>query len=362
MTPDVEFRSVSKVFGDFLAVDDISFSVPQGSFFSLLGPSGCGKTTTLRMTSGFEWPDRGEVLIAGRDMQNVPAYARSTNMVFQRWALFPHMTVAQNVAFGLEVDRRPRAEINKRVGEALELVGLSEFSTRKPRQLSGGQMQRVALARALVKQPKVLLLDEPLGALDLKLRMQMQLELKRIQREVGTTFMYVTHDQSEALTMSDRIAVMNKGRIDQLDTPQAIYDRPATRFVASFIGNANLIPVEILESSDTDAKVSAGGLQFNVPITQRLTGNGGIVSLRFERIRIGPDAKKQQVKADATVRDVIFSGSSITYVMKLAGGDIDLTVEAPHDGTSSPYSVGETVAVGWDGSAATAFSDEQNDG
>jgi spermidine/putrescine transport system ATP-binding protein len=245
MPSDIEFNNVSKVFGAYLAVDDISFSVPKGSFFSLLGPSGCGKTTTLRMTSGFEWPDAGQIRIAGADMHNVAAYSRPTNMVFQRWALFPHMTVAQNVAFGLEVDGRPRDEIRRRVGEALELVDLLAFAERKPRQLSGGQMQRVALARALVKRPKVLLLDEPLGALDLKLRIQMQLELKRIQREVGTTFMYVTHDQGEAMTMSDQIAVMNKGKIDQLDTPQAIYDRPATRFVASFIGNTNLVPVDV---------------------------------------------------------------------------------------------------------------------
>ncbi|WP_127520035.1 ABC transporter ATP-binding protein [Mesorhizobium sp. Z1-4] len=362
MTSDVEFHGVSKVFGDFLAVDNISFSIPQGSFFSLLGPSGCGKTTTLRMTSGFEWPDRGDVLIAGQSMQNVPAYARPTNMVFQRWALFPHMTVAQNVAFGLEIDRRPRAEINKRVGEALELVGLTDFAARKPRQLSGGQMQRVALARALVKQPKVLLLDEPLGALDLKLRMQMQLELKRIQREVGTTFMYVTHDQGEALTMSDQIAVMNKGRIDQLDSPQAIYDRPATRFVASFIGNANLIPVEILESSAKEASVAIGGLKFTVPTTEKLSGKKGIVSLRFERIRVGPEAKKQNVSGKATIRDVIFSGSSITYVVTLEGSDTDLTVEAPHDGTSAPHSLGETVHIGWDGGAATVFADENGNG
>ncbi len=247
MTPDVEFRNVSKLFGDQKAVDDISFKVPAGSFFSLLGPSGCGKSTTLRMTSGFEYPDRGGIFIAGDDMTGVAPYRRPTNMVFQRWALFPHMTVFDNVAFGLTVERLPRDVIRTRVGQALELVGLTQFAERKPRQLSGGQMQRVALARALIKQPKVLLLDEPLGALDLKLRMQMQLELKRIQREVGTTFIYVTHDQGEALTMSDRIAVMNNGRIEQLASPQEIYDQPATRFVASFIGNANLLPVEIDE-------------------------------------------------------------------------------------------------------------------
>ncbi|MCR9138202.1 MAG: ABC transporter ATP-binding protein [Alphaproteobacteria bacterium] len=357
MTSDVEFRDVSKVFGSFLAVDNISFSVPQGSFFSLLGPSGCGKTTTLRMASGFEWPDRGDVVIDGQNMHNVPAYARPTNMVFQRWALFPHMTVTQNVAFGLEVDRRPRDEIVRRVAEALELVGLTDLATRKPRQLSGGQMQRVALARALVKAPKVLLLDEPLGALDLKLRMQMQLELKRIQREIGTTFIYVTHDQGEALTMSDQIAVMNKGRIDQLDTPQAIYDRPATRFVSSFIGNANFLPVDILDCSDTVAKVSLGGVTFASMVNRKLSGKSGVVSLRHERIRIGNEAATSQIKTNATITDAIFSGAAITYVIRLEGSDAILTVDAPHDGTTAPQSIGTTVRVGWDGDATTTFGD-----
>ncbi len=358
MTSDVEFRSVSKVFGSFLAVDDISFSVPRGSFFSLLGPSGCGKTTTLRMASGFEWPDAGDVVIAGQNMHNVPAYARPTNMVFQRWALFPHMTVTQNVAFGLEVDRRPRDEIARRVGEALELVGLTALAARKPAQLSGGQMQRVALARALVKQPKVLLLDEPLGALDLKLRMQMQLELKRIQREVGTTFIYVTHDQGEALTMSDQIAVMNRGRIDQLDTPQAIYDRPATRFVSSFIGNANLIPVDILDSDDTTAKVALGKVTFTSAANRKLTGKSGVLSLRHERIRLGDEAAACDVTASATITDAIFSGSAITYVMTLEASDAILTAEAPHDGTTAPQNVGATIAIGWDGDATTTFGDD----
>jgi spermidine/putrescine transport system ATP-binding protein len=332
--------------------------VPEGSFFSLLGPSGCGKTTTLRMTSGFEWPDAGTIRIAGQDMRNVAAYSRPTNMVFQRWALFPHMTVAQNVAFGLEVDRRPRDEIRKRVADALELVDLLQFSDRKPRQLSGGQMQRVALARALVKQPKVLLLDEPLGALDLKLRIQMQLELKRIQREVGTTFMYVTHDQGEAMTMSDQIAVMNKGKIEQLDTPQAIYDRPATRFVASFIGNTNLIPVEVVSANGPMATVRLGDLEFSAATRTVPTGGKGTVSLRYERLRIGADAAQRDTRAAAVVKDVIFSGSAILYVVALEGSGVELTVEAPHDGTSAPVAKGARVDVGWDGSATALFADD----
>lgn len=358
MPSDVEFTNVSKIFGNYLAVDDISFSVPRGSFFSLLGPSGCGKTTTLRMSSGFEWPDAGKIAIAGRDMHNVAAYSRPTNMVFQRWALFPHMTVAQNVAFGLEVDRRPRDEIRKRVGEALELVDLLAFAERKPRQLSGGQMQRVALARALVKHPKVLLLDEPLGALDLKLRMQMQLELKRIQREVGTTFMYVTHDQGEAMTMSDQIAVMNKGKIEQLDTPQAIYDRPATRFVASFIGNTNLLPVEVLAVEGSKARVRLGGIEFPAITGSAVNGRDGTVSIRFERIRIGADAAQRDTRAKALVKDTIFSGSAILYVVALEGSEIELTIEVPHDGKSAPVARGKTIEIGWDGEATTLFGND----
>lgn len=358
MPSDVEFTNVSKVFASYLAVDDISFTVPQGSFFSLLGPSGCGKTTTLRMTSGFEWPDAGEIRIAGQDMKNVAAYSRPTNMVFQRWALFPHMTVAQNVAFGLEVDRRPRAEIRKRVSDALELVDLLPFAERKPRQLSGGQMQRVALARALVKQPKVLLLDEPLGALDLKLRMQMQLELKRIQREVGTTFMYVTHDQGEALTMSDQIAVMNKGRIEQLDSPQAIYDRPATRFVASFIGNTNLVPVDVLEANGETAKVAIGPLEFDARTGAFSGGRNGTVSIRYERIRLGAEAAGRDTRTRCVIKDTIFSGSAVLYVVELEGSGVEITVEVPHDGTSTPLPRGAAADIGWDGGATTVFDND----
>lgn len=358
MTSDVEFKKVSKVFGSYLAVDDISFSVPKGSFFSLLGPSGCGKTTTLRMTSGFEWPDTGDIRIAGADMHNVAAYSRPTNMVFQRWALFPHMTVAQNVAFGLEVDGRPRDEIRKRVADALDLVDLMSFAERKPRQLSGGQMQRVALARALVKRPKVLLLDEPLGALDLKLRIQMQMELKRIQRDVGTTFMYVTHDQSEAMTMSDQIAVMNKGKIDQLDTPQAIYNTPATRFVASFIGNTNLMPVDVIGVSAGAARVRLGELEFTSRTGKFDAGSKGTVSIRFERLRLGAEAAQRDTRGRASVKEAIFSGSSVLYVVGLAGSSVELTVEAPYDGTSAPIAKGSEVDIGWDGGATTLFDND----
>jgi spermidine/putrescine transport system ATP-binding protein len=354
---DVEFVGVTKAFGDFVAVDNISFAVAKGSFFSLLGPSGCGKSTTLRMTSGFEHPDSGELRIAGKDMSGVPPYRRPTNMVFQRWALFPHMTVTENVAFGLEVERLARKEIRERVGSALALVGLGDFAQRKPGQLSGGQMQRVALARALVKRPKVLLLDEPLGALDLKLRTQMQLELKRIQREVGTTFIYVTHDQGEAMTMSDRIAVMNKGRIEQIDTPQTIYDRPATRFVAGFIGNTNIAPVTIEAVQAGEARVHLGALAVVVAGTGNVSTGRGYLALRYERIRLGAAAAQMHVRHEAVVRDVIFAGSVVQYVLLLSNGSVELVAEQSHEGGSALLAPGDRVEIGWDANAPRLFPD-----
>ena len=248
----VEVLEVSKVFKsvrsqDFLAVDNINLQIYDREFFSLLGPSGCGKTTTLRMIAGFEIPTAGEIYIHGQPMQNRPPFHRPVNTVFQNYALFPHMTVAQNAAFGLEMENLPQKKIRDRVVEALALVQLTDVEKRYPRQLSGGQQQRVALARALVKQPSVLLLDEPLGALDLKLRKEMQLELKKMQRQLGITFIYVTHDQEEALTMSDRIAVMDGGKLQQVGTPVDIYEYPKTRFVADFIGDSNFLTGQVVE-------------------------------------------------------------------------------------------------------------------
>ncbi|MEM3514100.1 MAG: ABC transporter ATP-binding protein, partial [Candidatus Hadarchaeum sp.] len=239
MKIDVEVKNVTKKFGEVIAVDNISFTVEKGQFFSLLGPSGCGKTTTLRMICGFETPTEGEIFIDGKPMTNVPPYKRPTNLVFQNLALFPHMNVYDNIAFGLRIKKVPEPEIQKRVKEMLELVRLPGYEKRKISQLSGGEKQRIAIVRALVNRPAVLLLDEPLGPLDLKLREEMVVELKRIKREVGTTFIYVTHDQGEALTMSDKIAVMNKGKIVQMGTPLEIYERPNSKFVADFIGGTN---------------------------------------------------------------------------------------------------------------------------
>lgn len=239
MTSIVSIRDVSKFFGDFTAVDDVSVEIEEGEFFALLGPSGCGKTTLLRMVSGFETPSVGEVLIGGEDMTTVPPNKRPVNMVFQSYAVFPHMTVAKNVAYGLKIDRVPAAEIKTRVAEALALVQLDQFADRKPDQLSGGQRQRVALARALVKKPRVLLLDEPLSALDAKLRDAMRLELVKLQQSIGVSFIMVTHDQAEAMAVADRIAVLDKGRIRQIASPEDLYERPVDEFVADFIGRAN---------------------------------------------------------------------------------------------------------------------------
>ncbi|MDQ3811387.1 MAG: ABC transporter ATP-binding protein, partial [Chloroflexota bacterium] len=258
----VELCEVTKRFGSHVAVDRVSLSIQQGEFFSLLGPSGCGKTTTLRMVAGFVYPDEGEIRIAGRLVNDVPAYRRDTNLVFQQLALFPHLDVFDNIAFGLRVKRKMRrSEINERVRAVLQLVELGGFEARRIRQLSGGQQQRVAIARALINEPAVLLLDEPLGALDLKLRLQMQLELKAIQQRVGITFLFVTHDQGEALTMSDRIAVMNNGRIEQVASSEEIYSHPMTRFVATFIGDTNLFGGTFVGLDGTDVIIDCQGLR-----------------------------------------------------------------------------------------------------
>ena len=259
-TPSVRLERVTKRFGDFTAVREMELDIPRGQFFTMLGPSGCGKTTTLRMVAGFEDPTEGRVLLSGEDVTGLPAFKRPTNTVFQSYALFPHRSVEQNVAFGLQRQKVDKDEIRRRVGEELERVGLASEAKRRPAQLSGGQQQRVALARALVNRPEVLLLDEPLGALDLKLRKQLQVELKRIQRDVGITFVYVTHDQEEALTMSDRIAVMNKGVVEQVADPESVYERPGTTFVAGFIGVSNLMPGEVVSSNGggTQMRLDAG--------------------------------------------------------------------------------------------------------
>ena len=319
----IEISHVSKQFGDFKAVDDANFGIRQGEFFSMLGPSGCGKTTTLRMIAGFEQPTIGEVRLDGKDVSKVPPYKRNVNTVFQNYALFPHMTVFDNIAFGPRSTKAPKGEIAGRVKEMLEIVHLADFAERRPTQLSGGQQQRVALARALVNYPSALLLDEPLGALDLKLRQTMQLELKRIQREVGITFVFVTHDQEEALTMSDRIAVMNAGRVEQIGTPEEIYHRPATVFVAGFIGVANLIPAAVVAVTGDLATVDAAGHRFGVPVTDESIkpADSAVVMVRPERLHISIDRPTGDLAAvEAIVEELVFQGPVLRASLRTAAG------------------------------------------
>jgi spermidine/putrescine transport system ATP-binding protein len=299
---------VSKRFGGHQAVRNVSVEIADGEFFSLLGPSGCGKTTTLRMIAGFEVPDTGQILLRGEDVTNVGANRRPLNMVFQQYALFPHMSIYDNVAFGLKVKGVPRAEHKPRIDEILDVVALVGYERRKPRELSGGQQQRVALARALVNRPAALLLDEPLGALDVKLRKHMQRELKRIQVELGTTFVYVTHDQEEALAMSDRIAVMNEGQIEQLGSPREIYERPATPFVAEFIGSLNTIELRVDEVVGGFAVMRAGESRLVVPTEAARAGETVRVAVRPERVLVNGEAPSGGSYVHGTVADVVYLG------------------------------------------------------
>jgi spermidine/putrescine transport system ATP-binding protein len=328
----VRLERVVKRFGDFAAVGGVDLDIDSGEFFTLLGPSGCGKTTTLRMIAGFEDPTEGRVLIDGDDVSALPPYRRPTNTVFQSYALFPHLNVERNVAFGLERKKVGRDEIRRRVGEELERVGLAGEGKRKPRQLSGGQQQRVALARALVNRPAVLLLDEPLGALDLKLRKRLQLELKGIQRDVGITFVYVTHDQEEALTMSDRIAVMNRGLVEQVAGPEEVYARPETTFVAGFIGVSNLMS-GIVEATGASGRVRLDvGPEVELPVADGLAaGDRCHAVVRPEKLQIedAEIAADGQPSVEGEVESSVYLGTSTQIVVRLAG-DVRMTVLVPN--------------------------------
>jgi len=322
----VEMQDVLKQFitpegGILAAVNHVTMQIRDGEFFSLLGPSGCGKTTSLRMIAGFELPTDGKILIHGKEMSQVPAFQRPVNTVFQQYALFPHMTVEQNIGFGLEMKGVQKAERSRRVSEALEMVRLPGMEMRRPKQLSGGQQQRIALARALINQPEVLLLDEPLGALDLKLRKEMQLELKTLQREVGITFIYVTHDQEEALTMSDRIAVMSKGVVLQIGTPQEIYERPASKYVADFIGETNFIDGVVKGHNGSTVEVELEGTGVICVESSRSFTNGQQVSvaLRPEKLRLNTEIKEGN-NLKGRVEDVIYIGTDTHYGVRFAGG------------------------------------------
>ena len=333
------------------AVRGIDLEIAKAEFFSLLGPSGCGKTTTMRMVAGFEEPTRGTVRLHGTDVTGVAPNRRDVNMVFQSYALFPHMTVADNVAFGLRRKGVAGAEITRRVEEMLELVELGGRGNRRPRELSGGQQQRVALARALVNRPSALLLDEPLGALDLKLRQAMQIELKRIQREVGITFVYVTHDQGEALTMSDRIAVMNDGRVEQLDTPREIYERPATRFVAGFIGTSNLLTGEVASVVDGSAVLTPGADErIIVPLGDRTGAAGDRLELtvRPEKMAIStarPDGEGCALRG--TVKEVVYLGTSTNYTVTASTGEEIVVFEQNGSSPLSSAERGDQVWLRW---------------
>lgn len=390
---DVELRNVTKQFGDVTAVDNIDLKIAHGEFFSLLGPSGCGKTTTLRMIAGFEQPTIGEIYIQDQQVAGIPAYKRPVNTVFQNYALFPHMTVWQNVAFGLEMKKVSKDELARRVDEALGLVQLGSMEQRKPKQLSGGQQQRVALARALVNHPQVLLLDEPLGALDLKLRKAMQLELKQIQSEVGITFIYVTHDQEEALTMSDRIAVMDQGEVQQIGSPRDIYEHPRNRFVADFIGETNFVAASVAAlgeyvTLDIDG-VPVLGVADGRPLTN---GQAVTLTVRPEKINLYPsnpeaieeafnlekaleigeddspigrssmrdqlNIEKNGVLIDGRIREVIYIGTDTRYKVSLTD-NASLVVRMQNYGSryDTQFNVDDAVHVHWAAENAQILTD-----
>ncbi|MGI5525593.1 ABC transporter ATP-binding protein [Micromonospora sp. CA-259024] len=346
---DLSLANLTKRFGIFTAVDDLSLTIPQGSFFALLGASGCGKTTTLRMIAGLEEPTSGQVLLGDRDIARLRPYKRPVNTVFQSYALFPHLTIFENVAFGLR--RRGIRSVDDEVLRMLSLVQLDGYGNRRPAQLSGGQQQRVALARALINRPQVLLLDEPLGALDLKLRRQMQIELKRIQTEVGITFVHVTHDQEEAMTMADTVAVMNAGRIEQLGAPADIYEFPATAFVANFLGQSNLLAGEAAGTSGGDVAVTAHGARFSVPAGRSRADRGPVhLGVRPEKLHLVGSA--DQVPAGhqhvaGVVTDASYVGVSTQYLLRTGWGT-ELSVFAANSGTSTRVPLGSVAVAYWD--------------
>jgi len=369
---DVRLDGVVKRFGDVTAVDGVDLDVRRGEFFSMLGPSGSGKTTCLRMIAGFELPSAGRVLLGGVDVTGRAPYDRDVNTVFQDYALFPHMTVQENVEYGLRVKRVPRVERRRRADEALGMVRLADLGRRKPGELSGGQRQRVALARALVNRPRVLLLDEPLGALDLKLRQEMQIELKHIQESVGITFLYVTHDQEEALTMSDRIAVFNHGRIEQIGTPAEVYERPATPFVAGFVGTSNLFTttVEAARGAFTAVRVGSDGTAL-LAGTGRTPGTRLTIAVRPEKIRLqelGAEPTGELCHARGTITDVVYLGTVTRYLVAIEGAGSVVVLEQNLDTTSMEAlgAQGRAVRLTWqprhtfaigDGGGATTMTE-----
>jgi spermidine/putrescine transport system ATP-binding protein len=346
---DLVLSGVTKQFGAFTAVDDLDLTVPEGSFFALLGPSGCGKTTTLRMVAGLETPTAGSITLGEEDISRLKPYKRPVNTVFQSYALFPHLTIYENVAFGLR--RQGRKDVAARVQEMLDLVELGQYAQRKPSQLSGGQQQRVALGRALINKPKVLLLDEPLGALDLKLRRQMQIELKHIQTEVGITFVHVTHDQEEAMTMADTVAVMNAGVIEQQGPPMELYEHPRTTFVANFLGQSNLIRGEAAAADGQHLHIDVQGFGLRVPRERSAVQSGGVwVGVRPEKVFLAEAGSETQDQSNllqgGVVTDVSFIGVSTQYLAKMAWGQ-ELMVFEQNTGARQSFRVGDPVDLHW---------------
>ncbi len=345
---DLVLKNLTKSFGEFVAVNDLDLVIPQGSFFALLGPSGCGKTTTLRMVAGLEEPTSGSISIGNTDITHEKPYKRPVNTVFQNYALFPHLSIFENIAFGLR--RRGVKDVDVQVQKALELVELTHLATRKPNQLSGGQQQRIALARAIVNRPALLLLDEPLGALDLKLRRAMQIELKWIQTEVGITFVHVTHDQEEAMTMADTIAVMNEGKIEQMGSPADLYDNPRTAFVANFLGQSNLIKGLIVDSSGSNAVVDIFGTKLALPAARNHAHDSDVfLGIRPEKIRIAPAGSKMSgnILEGGVIVDASYIGVSTQYQVEMPWGEELMVFEQNDDGTP-PLAKGGAVVISWE--------------
>jgi spermidine/putrescine transport system ATP-binding protein len=341
---DIRLVDLAKRYGDVVAVNGIDLHVTPGEFFTMLGPSGCGKTTTLRLIAGFERPDEGRILLDGTDMSRTPPHRRRVNTVFQSYALFPHKSVTDNVAFGLRYQRATKAEVKRRVAEAMAMVRLEDYGHRRPAQLSGGQQQRVALARALVLEPPVLLLDEPLGALDARLRLDLQVELKRIQEQLEVTFIYVTHDQDEALTMSDRVAVMRGGNIEQCDEPRALYEAPETAFVANFLGASNLVPVAVGHAHGDGTQLGLGSFELRAETCALAQGDDAVAMIRPENIRLEPHGTTGENRMPGMVEEVVYLGFHQEVRVRLATGTL-LKADVSNDDDHVEHEQGDPVCV-----------------